>query len=81
MPHVGASSPYMYFTQQIQKNSAILSYFYVNKRYIFDTHLLETYNPHKLFCIYEINQAKKTTFGIESARKWRNKIWFRQIFY
>ena len=38
---------------------AVLSCFYVKKLHVCDTHLLETLNPHKFCCIYEINQANK----------------------
>ena len=58
-PGAGASSPHTYFKQQILKNSATLSYFYVKKRHVCDTHLLETYSPHKCCGICEINQANK----------------------
>ena len=58
-PVAGASLPHTYFKQQIHRNSAALFYFYVKKRHVFDTLLLETLNPHKFCCIYEINQANK----------------------
>ena len=59
LPGAEASSPYTYFKQQIHKNNAVLSYFYVKQCHVCDTHLLETQSPHKFCGIYEINQAKK----------------------
>ena len=58
-PGAGASSPHAYFKQQIHKNRAVFSYFYVKKRPVCDTHLLETQSHHKFCGTYEINQANK----------------------
>ena len=59
-PGAGASSPHTYFKQQIHKDSVVLSHFYVKKRHVCETHLLETQSHHKFCGIYEINQANKT---------------------
>ena len=59
LPGAAASSPHTYFKQQIHRSSAVLSYFYVKKRHVCDTHLLVTQSPHKFYGTYEINQANK----------------------
>ena len=67
-PWAGASSPHTHFKQQIHNNSAVLSYFYVKKRHVCDTHLLETSNLHKFCFIYELNQAKKQGLALHRIK-------------